>query len=120
MQVTHYSNYLIIALVGNSGCGKSTSVGLIERFYDIKGGSITIDGIDITDFNTKSLREQIGLVSQEPNLFDMTIKENIAFGCTIMPSQEEIEAAAISANIHQVIPFSQFLIVVYSSITGSI
>jgi ABC-type multidrug transport system fused ATPase/permease subunit len=89
-------------LVGSSGCGKSTSIGLIERFYDIKSGIISIDGHDITSFNTENLREQIGLVSQEPNLFDMSIRENIGFGCKVPPTLEEVENAAKAANIHDV------------------
>src|SRR5207253_275344 len=63
------------ALVGPSGCGKSTTVGLIERFYDTLGGKIEIDGIDISNLNVSNLREHISIVSQEPSLYDMTIKE---------------------------------------------
>ncbi|KAI8896054.1 ATP-binding cassette transporter ABC4 [Globomyces pollinis-pini] len=91
------------ALVGPSGCGKSTTIGLIERFYDISAGKITIDGNDISSLNVRDYRHAVGLVSQEPNLFDMTIKENIAFGLDYIPSQEEIEEACKSANIHDFI-----------------
>lgn len=90
------------ALVGPSGCGKSTTVGLIERFYDVSSGSVTIDDQDIKNVNVTSMRHHIGLVSQEPNLFDFSIGENIAFGCKHIPSQEEIEKAAKDANIHDV------------------
>src|SRR5688572_24353236 len=69
------------ALVGPSGCGKSTTIGLTERFYEITGGKIEIDGIDITTININNLRENIALVSQEPSLYDMSIKENILLGC---------------------------------------
>ena len=68
------------ALVGQSGCGKSTTIQLLMRFYDIKKGKITLDGIDIKDLNIKWLRSQIGLVSQEPVLFNYSIKSNIMFG----------------------------------------
>jgi ABC-type multidrug transport system fused ATPase/permease subunit len=68
------------ALVGQSGCGKSTTIQLLLRFYDIKKGKITLDGIDIKDLNIKWLRSQIGLVSQEPVLFNYSIKTNIMFG----------------------------------------
>lgn len=69
-----------IALVGHSGCGKSTVTNLILRFYDILSGQIAIDGIDIRNYNVKQLRKQIGFVMQEPVLFDQTIKENILYG----------------------------------------
>ncbi|RIB26619.1 STE6-like protein [Gigaspora rosea] len=69
-----------VALVGPSGCGKSTIISLVEMFYQVTNGTITIDGIDITKMNVNNLREQIALVSQEPSLYDMTIKENILIG----------------------------------------
>jgi ATP-binding cassette, subfamily B (MDR/TAP), member 1 len=68
------------ALVGQSGCGKSTIIQLLLRFYDVDKGKITLDGIDIKDLNIKWLRSQIGLVSQEPVLFNCSIYENICFG----------------------------------------
>ena len=91
------------ALVGPSGCGKSTTIGLIERFYDVDSGLISIDGRDISKLNVSDLRSKIGLVSQEPNLFDLTIKENICFGCYHVPLQETVENAAKQANIHDFI-----------------
>jgi len=93
------------ALVGPSGCGKSTSIGLTERFYETTGGKIEIDGIDITTINVSNLRENIALVSQEPSLYDMTIKENILLGCKSEqnPTQEDIERVCIEANIHDFI-----------------
>jgi ABC-type multidrug transport system fused ATPase/permease subunit len=68
------------ALVGPSGCGKSTTISLLLRFYDPIDGEILLDGIDIRKFNIQWLRSQIGIVSQEPILFNYSIKENIANG----------------------------------------
>lgn len=65
---------------GSSGCGKSTSVALLLRFYDVDSGSITIDNVDIRELNIQWLRSKIGLVSQEPILFNYSIKENIEYG----------------------------------------
>ena len=70
----------VIALVGLSGAGKTTLVNLLPRFYDVTGGSILIDGVDIRDVTLKSLRQQIGIVTQETVLFDDTIANNIAYG----------------------------------------
>ena len=87
-----------IALVGPSGGGKSTTCSLLPRFYDVREGSITIDGQDVRGVTQKSLREAIGLVQQDVYLFDGTIGENIAYG---RPSAtlEEIREAARAANI---------------------
>ncbi|KAK1600929.1 hypothetical protein QYE76_007980 [Lolium multiflorum] len=90
------------ALVGQSGSGKSTIIGLIERFYDPLRGMVKIDGRDIKTYNLRALRQHIGLVSQEPTLFAGTIKENIVYG-TEAASEAEIENAARSANAHDFI-----------------
>ncbi|XP_049818455.1 ATP-dependent translocase ABCB1-like isoform X2 [Aethina tumida] len=93
-----------VALVGSSGCGKSTIIQLLERFYDPTYGEITVDGDDTRMLDLKTLRSQIGIVSQEPNLFDRTIEENIAYGANDRKvPKEEIESAAKSANIHNFI-----------------
>jgi ATP-binding cassette subfamily B (MDR/TAP) protein 1 len=91
-----------VALVGSSGGGKSTTVHLIERFYDPQHGSITLDGTDLRKLNIKWLREQIGLVSQEPVLFALSIRDNIAIGSP-EATQEKIEEAAKKANAHDFI-----------------
>ncbi|URD72564.1 ABC transporter transmembrane region [Musa troglodytarum] len=91
-----------MALVGQSGSGKSTVIGLIERFYDPLKGSVKIDGRDIKSYNLRSLRRHIGMVGQEPTLFAGTIRENIAYG-TEGASTAEIEAAARAANAHDFI-----------------
>ncbi|KAJ1673699.1 hypothetical protein EV182_004730, partial [Spiromyces aspiralis] len=69
-----------IALVGESGCGKSTTVGLVERFYDPEAGEILIDGVNVKDYNVRSLRQNIGIVTQEPVLFSTSIYQNIVWG----------------------------------------
>ncbi|KAI9344850.1 multidrug resistance protein 1 variant [Zopfochytrium polystomum] len=92
-----------VALVGSSGSGKSTTIGLLERFYDPVSGQILIDGQDVKSLNIRQYRDVVGLVSQEPNLFDMTLEDNITFGCVEKPSREEIESAARQANIHDFI-----------------
>lgn len=81
-----------IALVGNSGGGKSTIVSLLPRFYDVKEGNITIDGIDIRDLSFQSLREKISIVFQDNFLFNGTIRENILFGRKDATEQEIAEA----------------------------
>ncbi|CAK8571635.1 unnamed protein product [Lathyrus sativus] len=91
-----------IALVGSSGSGKSTVVSLIERFYDPSSGEVLIDGYDVKTLKLKWLRQQIGLVSQEPALFATTIKENILLGRPDA-DQVEIEEAARVANAHSFI-----------------
>ncbi|KAG5856705.1 hypothetical protein ANANG_G00010730 [Anguilla anguilla] len=93
-----------LALVGGSGCGKSTSIQLLERFYDPATGHVYMDGQDTKKLNLTWLRSQLGLVSQEPTLFDSTIAENIQYGDNSrVLSQEEIEDAAKNANIHNFI-----------------
>jgi ATP-binding cassette subfamily B (MDR/TAP) protein 1 len=91
-----------IALVGSSGSGKSTVVSLIERFYDPASGEVLLDGHDIKTLKLKWLRQQIGLVSQEPALFATTIKENILLARPDA-TQDEIEEAAQVANAHSFI-----------------
>jgi len=92
----------VIALVGLSGAGKTTLVNLLPRFYDVTGGSIEIDGVDIRDVTLKSLRQQIGIVTQETVLFDDTIANNIAYG---LPgtTPEALEEAARAAHAHEFI-----------------
>ena len=91
-----------IALVGPSGSGKTTICSLLPRFYDVTGGSITVDGKDIRGLTLKSLRSQIGMVQQDVYLFDGTIKDNIAYGKP-GATDEEIIKAAKCASIHDFI-----------------
>jgi subfamily B ATP-binding cassette protein MsbA len=92
----------MVAIVGRSGAGKTTLVNLIPRFYDVSGGMITIDGRDIRDVTLKSLRAQVGIVTQETVLFDDTIANNIAYG-SIQATPAEIEAVARAAHAHEFI-----------------
>ncbi|GFP93628.1 ABC transporter b family member 21 [Phtheirospermum japonicum] len=92
-----------VALVGESGSGKSTVIQLLQRFYNPDSGVITVDGIDIQKFQLKWLRQQMGLVSQEPVLFNETIRDNIAYGKEGGATEAEITAAAELANAHKFI-----------------
>ena len=91
-----------LAIVGNSGGGKSTLVNLIPRFYDIKSGSITFDGVDIRDFSINSLRHNIAMVFQDNFLFSGTIRENIMMG-NPNATEEELEQAIESAHLQEMI-----------------
>uniref|UniRef100_A0A8D0RHY4 Multidrug resistance protein 1 n=1 Tax=Sus scrofa TaxID=9823 RepID=A0A8D0RHY4_PIG len=105
-----------LALVGSSGCGKSTVVQLLERFYDPLAGKVLIDGREIKKLNVQWLRAHMGIVSQEPILFDCSIAENIAYGDNSrVVSQEEIVQAAKEANIH---PFIETLPDKYNTRVG--
>ncbi|MDP3015727.1 MAG: ABC transporter transmembrane domain-containing protein, partial [Deltaproteobacteria bacterium] len=89
----------IIAIVGMSGAGKTSLVNLLPRFYDVEKGQILIDGFDIRKVTLKSLREQIGLVTQQTILFNDTVRNNIAYG-SLLRSDQEITEAAKAANAH--------------------
>lgn len=91
-----------VALVGPTGVGKSTLVSLIPRFYDVTGGSVTLDGRDIREYTLESLRQQISIVLQDVFLFYGTVRENILFGKTDA-TEEEVIAASKAANAHQFI-----------------
>ncbi|KAI8638525.1 putative ABC transporter protein [Parasitella parasitica] len=91
---------MTVAFVGPSGSGKSTSVQLLQRFYDPLEGSVLVDGKDLKDYNVAWLRSQIGVVSQEPVLFNMTIKQNLLMGVTKEITNDEIVAACKKSNCH--------------------
>jgi subfamily B ATP-binding cassette protein MsbA len=91
----------VVALVGPSGAGKSTVVDLLPRFYEPTSGRITLDGIDINEIRLDSLRDLLGVVSQETIIFHDTVRANIAYGAPERYSQEEVEAAAKAANAHE-------------------
>ena len=91
-----------IAIVGESGAGKSTLLDLAPRFYDVSSGRVLIDGMDVRDVTQKSLRQNIGIVTQQTILFDDTIRNNIAYGRPDLPLEKVIEAA-VAAHAHDFI-----------------
>ncbi|KAG9449099.1 hypothetical protein H6P81_009064 [Aristolochia fimbriata] len=93
---------LTVALVGSSGCGKSTAISLVQRFYDADEGAVKIDGVDVKKLQLKWIRGKMGLVSQDHALFGTSIRENITFGKP-EATMEEVIAAAMAANAHNFI-----------------
>jgi ATP-binding cassette subfamily B protein len=91
-----------VALIGQTGAGKTTLASLVPRFYDVAAGAVKIDGADVRDVKLASLRSQIGVISQDPFLFSTTVRENIAFGVR-QASDEEVEHAARLAQAHEFI-----------------
>ncbi len=91
-----------VALVGPSGAGKSTLIKLMMRFYDVKGGSLSLDGVDVRDLPLAYLRSQVGLVQQEPFLFNGTVRDNIAYS-NPEATQSDIEGVAMAARAHEFI-----------------
>lgn len=90
-----------VALVGHSGCGKSTTIQLLERFYDPSAGKVTVDGTDVREWSVQELRNEMALVSQEPTLYAGTIGFNVRLGARAGGEvrQEEVERACREANI---------------------
>lgn len=93
----------VVALLGSTGSGKTTLVNLLPRFYEYTSGRILLDGVDLNRYPRRFLRQHIGIVEQEPFLFSRSIRENITYGVGRDVPQEEIEAAARAAAIHDVI-----------------
>jgi ATP-binding cassette, subfamily B, bacterial len=92
-----------IALLGSTGSGKTTLVNLLPRFYEYTGGKILLDGVELKRYPRRYLRQQIGIVEQEPFLFSRSIRENLAYGVGRVVDQAEVEAATRAAAIHNVI-----------------
>jgi len=92
-----------VALLGSTGCGKTTLVNLLPRFYDYTAGHIFLDGKELKGYPRAYLRQQIGIVEQEPFLFSRSIRENITYGVGRQVSQEEVEQAAKAAALHDAI-----------------
>ena len=92
-----------VALLGSTGSGKTSLVNLLPRFYEYTSGSLTLDGVELKEYPRHFLRQQIGIVEQEPFLFSRTIRENITYGVGREVSDEEAEAAARAAALHDVI-----------------
>jgi len=93
----------VVALLGATGSGKTTLVNLLPRFYDYTGGSILLDGVPLSDYPRRILRDAIGIVEQEPFLFSRSIRDNITYGVKREVTREEIEDAAKMAAVHDVI-----------------
>jgi ATP-binding cassette, subfamily B, bacterial len=91
-----------VALIGRTGSGKTTLASLVPRFYDATEGAVTVDGADVRDVTRRSLRREIGVISQDPFLFSASVRDNIAFGVPRVPD-EAIEAAARAAQAHEFI-----------------
>ena len=93
----------VVALLGPTGSGKTSLVNLLPRFYECTAGSLTLDGVELRHFPRQYLRQQIGIVEQEPFLFSRTIRENITYGVGRDVTEAEVEAAARAAAIHDVV-----------------
>ncbi|MFN2279662.1 MAG: ABC transporter ATP-binding protein [Candidatus Promineifilaceae bacterium] len=93
----------VVALVGGTGSGKTSLVNLLPRFYEYSAGSITIDSVELRDYTRRYLRQNIGIVQQEPFLFSRTIRDNITYGVERKVSDAEIEEATRAAAVHDVI-----------------
>ena len=89
-----------VALIGHTGSGKTTLAALVPRFYDTSAGRVVMDGVDVRDVTRRSLRRDVGVISQDPFLFSATVRENIAFGAS-GATDEEVEAAARAAQAHE-------------------
>jgi ATP-binding cassette subfamily B protein len=89
-----------VALIGHTGAGKTTLASLVPRFYDVQAGRVTLDGADVRELTLRSLRAQIGIVTQDPFLFSATVRENLGFGAPDA-TDEEIERAARLAQAHE-------------------
>jgi ABC-type multidrug transport system fused ATPase/permease subunit len=88
-----------VALIGRSGSGKTTLASLVPRFYDVSAGRVLVDGVDVREVTRRSLRREIGVISQDPFLFSASVRDNIAFGVPEVP-RELVEAAARAAQAH--------------------
>ena len=91
-----------VALIGHTGSGKTTLAALVPRFYDATEGRVLVDGVDVRDVTRRSLRREIGVISQDPFLFSATVRENIAFG-VLDATDERVEQAALAAQAHEFI-----------------
>jgi ATP-binding cassette subfamily B protein len=89
-----------VALIGHTGSGKTTLAALVPRFYDATDGRVLVDGVDVRDVTRRSLRREIGVISQDPFLFSATVRENIAFG-VLDATDEQVERAARAAQAHE-------------------
>ncbi len=98
----HVSPGETVAFIGATGCGKSTMLNLLTRFYDVTGGRILLDGVDVRDYRLRDLQHQFGIVLQESYLFSVSVRDNIRYGAP-HATQAQVEAAARAAEIHDFI-----------------
>jgi len=103
-----------LALIGHTGSGKTTLAALVPRFYDATEGRVLVDGVDVRDVTRRSLRREIGVISQDPFLFSATVRENIAFG-VLDATDEQVERAARAAQAHE---FVEELPLGYETVIG--
>ena len=103
-----------VALIGHTGSGKTTLAALVPRFYDATAGRVLVDGADVRDLTRRSLRREVGVISQDPFLFSATVRENIAFGATDATDEQVVEAAR-AAQAHE---FVQALPDGYETVIG--
>jgi len=89
-----------VALIGHTGSGKTTLAALVPRFYDASEGRVLVDGVDVRDVTRRSLRREVGVISQDPFLFSATVRENIAFGASNATDEQVVEAAR-AAQAHE-------------------
>jgi len=89
-----------VALIGHTGSGKTTLAALVPRFYDATAGRVLVDGVDVREVRRRSLRREVGVISQDPFLFSATVRENIAFG-TLDATDQQVERAARAAQAHE-------------------
>jgi ABC-type multidrug transport system fused ATPase/permease subunit len=107
----------VVAIVGHSGSGKTTISNLIQRFYDPTGGCITLDGVDIRDFNLKWLRRAIGFVAQEPTLYSTTIEDNVTYGVTEY-TMEDFHKVCELANVDKFVSDKSLFPSGYKTLVG--
>jgi ATP-binding cassette subfamily B protein/subfamily B ATP-binding cassette protein MsbA len=103
----HVSPGQKVAIVGRTGAGKTTLLSLLPRFYDPRSGRVTIDGIDIREFELKSLRRQIAIVLQPPLVFPLTIRENLTYGRPEATEEEVVNAARLARIHDSIVSFPQ-------------
>lgn len=89
----------VVGITGGSGCGKSTCMRLLQRFYDVTNGQILLDGRDLRDYSPEWVRSQVGIVSQEPVMLPYSLRQNLVFGCKEEPNLADIEKACKTANV---------------------
>lgn len=113
----------VVALCGTSGCGKSSIISMIERFYDPEEGQVLFNGVDIKDIDPRWYHEQVSIVQQEPVLFSGTIRENILYGLSVDGLTEEqiiakMDEACLSANAAEFIKDEKHFPLGYETIVG--